>query len=101
MRIHIQATVVAALASALCLPAAARAAAVVGQPAPDFSAKDTSGATQSLTQVPLLPRLCNAALSYLRYLAKVFWPQNLAVYYPTRSAFHPGCRWPPSRCSRA
>jgi alkyl hydroperoxide reductase subunit AhpC len=49
MRIHPQATVVAALAGALCLPASARAAAVVGQPAPDFSAKDTSGATQSLS----------------------------------------------------
>jgi len=41
--------VVVAATVALAMPASARAAAVVGQPAPDFSAKDTSGGTQSLS----------------------------------------------------
>lgn len=40
-----------------------------------------------LAQTPLsLPaRLANALVSYLRYLGKLFWPSNLAIFYP-----HPG-----------
>jgi tetratricopeptide (TPR) repeat protein len=34
-------------------------------------------------------RMGNAVISYCRYLGKMFWPTNLAVYYP-----HPGY-WPP------
>src|SRR6266851_4143166 len=49
MTIHTRTAVAAAVAAALSMPAPARAAAVVGQPAPDFSARDTSGATQSLS----------------------------------------------------
>jgi tetratricopeptide (TPR) repeat protein len=47
-----------------------------------FYAQHTSGATQSLTQIPLLPRMSNAVLGYLRYLVKTFWPRNVAIYYP-------------------
>ena len=35
-----------------------------------------------LDQLPLGLRLPNAALSYLRYLAKTAWPVELSVLYP-------------------
>ena len=38
--------------------------------------------------LPLLARSGNALISYCRYLGKIFWPANLAVFYP-----HPG-HWP-------
>jgi tetratricopeptide (TPR) repeat protein len=38
--------------------------------------------------LPLTARLANAAISYVRYLEKTFWPTKLAVIYP-----HPGL-WP-------
>ena len=38
--------------------------------------------------VPLDGRIANAAVSYVRYLGKAFWPAHLAVFYP-----HPGV-WP-------
>ncbi len=38
--------------------------------------------------LPLGARVGNALISYGRYLAKLFWPTNLAVFYP-----HPGY-WP-------
>jgi protein O-mannosyl-transferase len=41
--------------------------------------------------LPLSARLGNALISYDRYLGKLFWPVNLAVYYP-----HPG-HWPPGK----
>jgi tetratricopeptide (TPR) repeat protein len=45
-------------------------------------------ARASLESVPMTTRLGNAVVSYQRYLHKIFWPSNLAVFYP-----HPG-RWP-------
>jgi len=35
-----------------------------------------------LDQLPLSWRLSNAAVSYIRYLAKMAWPTKLAVFYP-------------------
>jgi Flp pilus assembly protein TadD len=32
--------------------------------------------------LPLKVRTANAFLSYARYIGKLFWPQNLAVFYP-------------------
>jgi len=32
--------------------------------------------------LPLKVRAANAFLSYARYIGKLFWPQNLAVFYP-------------------
>jgi Tfp pilus assembly protein PilF len=40
------------------------------------------GAVQSLTHYPLSARAGNAAVSYVRYLAKAIWPANLSIYYP-------------------
>ncbi len=31
---------------------------------------------------PLMLRIANATVSYVKYIAKMIWPQNLAVFYP-------------------
>ena len=36
----------------------------------------------SLEQLPLLPRLKNAAVSLVIYLGQMFWPTDLAIFYP-------------------
>ena len=36
----------------------------------------------SLEQLPLLPRIKNAAVSIIVYLRQMFWPFGLAVFYP-------------------
>lgn len=36
----------------------------------------------TLDAVPVKLRLANALLSYVVYIKKIIWPQNLAVYYP-------------------
>ncbi len=40
------------------------------------------GDVVSFQIVPLLLRIENALVSYVRYMAKMFWPQNLSVFYP-------------------
>ncbi len=40
------------------------------------------GAVVTIEAVPLSLRLTNAVLSYGKYIAKSFWPTNLAVLYP-------------------
>ncbi|HEY3853590.1 MAG TPA: tetratricopeptide repeat protein [Verrucomicrobiae bacterium] len=42
------------------------------------------GAVQSLGSYPLLSRLANVPVAYVRYIEKNFWPVNLAVHYPHR-----------------
>ena len=32
--------------------------------------------------IPLGPRLANASVSFMTYLGKTFWPNDMAVYYP-------------------
>jgi len=39
--------------------------------------------------LPLIPRLANAIVSYLKYLGLTFWPANLAAFYP-----HPDQHYP-------
>jgi len=41
-----------------------------------------AGAVRSVEAIPLLVRVENAFVSYIRYMFKMFWPHNLAVYYP-------------------
>lgn len=41
-----------------------------------------SGATVPLEALPLGARLAQMPASYLRYLGKTFWPENLAAFYP-------------------
>ncbi|HUI83196.1 MAG TPA: tetratricopeptide repeat protein [Candidatus Binatia bacterium] len=40
------------------------------------------GAAGALRYYPLPVRLGNAAVSYVRYMGKAFWPWRLAVFYP-------------------
>lgn len=42
-------------------------------------------AIQGLKRLPVHVRLENALVSYVQYILKMFWPQDLAVFYP-----HPG-----------
>jgi protein O-mannosyl-transferase len=39
-------------------------------------------AMASMEMFPLLPRLANAAMAYVSYIQKMFWPVNLSVIYP-------------------
>jgi tetratricopeptide (TPR) repeat protein len=48
-------------------------------------AQKTGGAIKSVESYPLDARLGNALVSYMTYLFKMVWPQNLIVFYP-----HPG-----------
>jgi hypothetical protein len=50
-----------------------------------FWAQKSSGAVRSLEAWPLDIRIANAAVVYVQYIAKMFWPADLAIYYP-----HPG-----------
>ena len=49
------------------------------------------GAVAAAASLPLDARGGNALMACSRYLSKLFWPANLAVFYP-----HPGY-WPPAR----
>ncbi len=40
------------------------------------------GTIRSLELLPLGERVANALVSYVRYLGKLFWPIDLAMYYP-------------------
>jgi len=40
------------------------------------------GVVISTASVPMKLRIANALVSYLSYIEKMIWPQNLAVYYP-------------------
>ncbi len=53
-----------------------------------FVVQRRGGAVSPLTGLPLAARIGNAFISYVRYLAKFFWPARLSVLYP-----HPG-HWP-------
>jgi len=50
-----------------------------------YLAQSKGGATDMLRDLSLADRFANAAVAYATYLEKVFWPSNLAVFYP-----HPG-----------
>jgi tetratricopeptide (TPR) repeat protein len=44
------------------------------------------GTISSLDELPFTLRIENALISYLTYLTKLFWPANLAVFYPYPAA---------------
>jgi thioredoxin-like negative regulator of GroEL len=52
-------------------------------------AQRSGGAVESWENLPLSQRLGNAAVSYVAYIRKMFWPSDLAVFYP-----HPGPNLP-------
>jgi hypothetical protein len=47
-----------------------------------FAAQRAGNALPDLAWLPLHTRILNAALAYVGYLGKAFWPVGLAVYYP-------------------
>ncbi|HTX34632.1 MAG TPA: tetratricopeptide repeat protein [Bryobacteraceae bacterium] len=47
-----------------------------------FLAQRGYGAMVSLTRLPLAARAANAAIAYVAYMGKAFWPAGLAVLYP-------------------
>ena len=53
-----------------------------------FVVQKQGGAVMAVENLPLGARGGNALISYCRYLGKLFWPTDLAVFYP-----HPG-HWP-------
>jgi tetratricopeptide (TPR) repeat protein len=46
-----------------------------------FVLQNSSGVVASLSTVSLGERLANIPVAYVRYLAKIFWPSRLAVFY--------------------
>jgi tetratricopeptide (TPR) repeat protein len=44
--------------------------------------QQSGGAVEAFSTVPLSLRIENAAVSYIVYIAKTFWPSALAVFYP-------------------
>ncbi len=47
-----------------------------------------AGALNGLDGVPLDCRIANALVSYVAYLGKIFWPMNLAIFYPHVAMIH-------------
>jgi len=56
-----------------------------------FLSQQHGGAVTTVETLPLGARIGNALISYCRYLGKIVWPTNLAIFYP-----HPGY-WPLER----
>ena len=48
-------------------------------------AQQQSGAVRDIAKFPFDIRVINALVSYVQYIAKMFWPVNLSIFYP-----HPG-----------
>ncbi len=51
-----------------------------------FLVQRNSGAVVDIDAFPLESRIANAFLSYAGYMGKMFWPRNLAVFYPFDAA---------------
>jgi hypothetical protein len=47
-----------------------------------YIAQNKGGAVANVQFVPLLFRVVNALLSYVRYISNMFWPHHLAIIYP-------------------
>jgi Flp pilus assembly protein TadD len=47
-----------------------------------FLVQSGSSVVAPISDLPLKARIANVFLSYTRYIGKLFWPQNLAVFYP-------------------
>jgi protein O-mannosyl-transferase len=58
-----------------------------------YSAQVRWGAVADLTDVSLPWRLANSLVSYAKYLLLTFWPQGLAIYYPSSPNIAPAWQW--------
>jgi tetratricopeptide (TPR) repeat protein len=47
-----------------------------------FLVQRSVGSLTSIASLPLESRLANACLSYIKYVNKIFWPHDLAIFYP-------------------
>ena len=47
-----------------------------------FLVQRSGGAMVGIDVIPLKLKFANAVISYAKYMGKMFWPQNLAVFYP-------------------
>jgi tetratricopeptide (TPR) repeat protein len=47
-----------------------------------FLVQRSSGAVAPIDKLPATVRIANASISYIRYIGKMFWPRQLAVFYP-------------------
>lgn len=47
-----------------------------------YSVQKSGGAANSLDVIPFKSRIANAVVSYVSYIGKMLWPDNLAVFYP-------------------
>jgi len=54
-----------------------------------FAAQQQIGAVADFGTLPLSVRVSNAAVSYVAYIAKMFWPVNLVPFYPYRESLSP------------
>lgn len=52
-----------------------------------FLVQKSGGAVASLRSLSFGERSANAAISYVRYLRKMVWPNDLAVYYPMHTSW--------------
>jgi tetratricopeptide (TPR) repeat protein len=50
-------------------------------------AQSKGGAVASMGQLPFPARVLNAIMSYISYIYKIFWPVDLAVFYPYEDPF--------------
>jgi Flp pilus assembly protein TadD len=53
-------------------------------------AQHRGGAVVSTDAVPIMQRLANATVAYVAYIAKAFYPVNLAIFYPHPSVVPAG-----------
>jgi protein O-mannosyl-transferase len=51
-------------------------------------AQNKSKAINSLIDFPLINRLANAVMSYLKYISQSLWPFDLTVFYPYAPSIH-------------
>jgi tetratricopeptide (TPR) repeat protein len=51
-----------------------------------FLVQRSAGAVSDINVISLNYRITNVFLSYAQYIGKMFWPQNLAVFYPLHAA---------------
>ncbi len=58
----------------------------IGSSIVTLAAHRSGGAVAALEKLPLVPRLTNAAASYLAYFEKMLWPVGLSAFYPFRTS---------------
>ena len=51
-----------------------------------FLSEDQGGSMASMDTVPMKLRFSNSLISYVRYMGKMAWPNDLAVFYPLPDA---------------